>query len=340
VDSVIAEIEAIVGEKAVPSMSVAIYVDGARIFAISRGFARIEPPRTVVPDQPYDLASITKALVGSTCVAALVEAGEIGLEDRVSRWLPDVDARVTITHLLTHSAGYPAWVPLYRLAAGGTDRRAVLQAARRVPLVAIPGERWTYSDLGFLTLLQVIEAVGGPIEALWRSRVLEPSGVTDLRWGWAEAAATERCPVRRRLVEGTVHDLNCEAIRGISSHAGLFGTATAVAALADALRAAVADPDSSPLPGRSLGAMWNLRGAGSHVGGWDTPTPGGSTGSRFPSDSRGHLGYTGGSVWTVPSRRTTVSVLTNRVHPVDDRSKIRLVRPRIHDAIAQGLGWA
>jgi CubicO group peptidase (beta-lactamase class C family) len=311
-------------------------VDGVPVFEATRGFARLDPLLPARERQPYDLASITKALVGSTCAAALIEDGRLHLDDPASRWFPELDPRITIAHLLTHSAGYPAWTPIYRVRGSRDDR---LAAARRAPLLADPGARWTYSDLGFLTLLQVIEAIAGPIGDLWDARVRVPVGIEDLRWGWPGAAATERCPVRGHLIEGVVHDLNCASIGGVSSHAGLFGTADAVCALADAVRRAVADPAGSPLPGRSLGVLWALRGAGSHAGGWDTPTPGGSTGARFPADARGHLGYTGGSVWTVPSRRTTVAVLTNRVHPSDDRSRIRLVRPRIHEAIATSLGW-
>ena len=64
-----------------------------------------------------------------------------------------------------------------------------------------------------------------------------------------------------------------------------------------------------------------------------------STGRYFPDDSLGHLGYTGTSVWVVPSRRTTVAFLTNRIHPKDDLTGIRAARPLVHDAVAQALGW-
>ena len=81
-------------------------------------------------------------------------------------------------------------------------------------------------------------------------------------------------------------------------------------------------------------------GPGSHRGCWDTISAGyTSTGAHFPSDTVGHLGYTGTSLWLVPSRQTAVTVLTNRVHPDDDLTAIKAARPRIHDSVAHCLGW-
>lgn len=330
----------------IPSASVAVFVDGQLWLTHTRGRARISPPRVAAPDQVYDLASVTKALAAAPVTAALLEDGRLTLDMRVADVLPDVDPRITLAQLLTHSSGYPWWRPLYAGVSGqwGTAnaRQQLLDAARQLLIEAEPGVRHSYSDIGMLVLLQLIEKVASqPFQLLHREKVLGPARISDLRFGgWPNAAATERCPVREILVEGTVHDLNCAAMGGISTHAGLFGTALAVAALADGLRAAVADPDSSPLPGRGMAQLWALRGPGSHRGIWDSRTPGiSSTGKHWPDDSIGHLGYTGTCVWTSPSRRTTVALLTNRVHPVDEKDTIKEFRPAVHDAVAADLGW-
>ena len=81
-------------------------------------------------------------------------------------------------------------------------------------------------------------------------------------------------------------------------------------------------------------------GKGSHRLGFDSISDGyTSTGRWFPSDTVGHLGYTGTSLWISPFRRTVVALLTNRVPPVDRKKAIRKARPRIHDAVATSLGW-
>ncbi len=332
---------------AVPSVSLAIRVDGVSVYAGAAGWARLGPdPVAATPNTVYDLASVTKSLAGATVAAAQVDRGQLDLDAPVREVLPDVDRRITAWHLLSHSAGYPAWSPLYEAAPKpwGTPsaRRAVLDAARLTPLVAPPGEGHVYSDLGYLVLLELLEAIGGaPLDAQLH-RALAPAGLADaLTWGHPAAAATERCPTRGRLIQGEVHDLNAASMGGVSTHAGLFGTAHAVAEVADSLRAAAAG-ERDDLPGRALRLLWTRRGAGSHRGGWDGVSAGyTSTGAHFPPDAVGHLGYTGTSVWVAPSRRTTVALLTNRVHPDDGhKAAIRALRPHLHDAVARWLRWA
>jgi len=333
---------------ALPSLSLNVRVGGWEAYHRTIGLARRVPPRPALEDQPYDLASLTKALATSPVVASLIEKGALALDSAVADFLPEVDPRVRLDHLLDHTSGFPKWNALYAEsdAAWGLreTRELMIRIARQTPLRAAPGTAHVYTDIGFLVLLALIEEVSGqPFERLFADRVLSPAGVDELRWGWPMAAATERCPVRGALVEGTVHDLNCAALGGVSTHAGLFGPARAVARLAQRLLDAATDPGAEPgLPGRTLAALWRRRGLGSHTGGWDTVTRGGytSTGAYFPDDAVGHLGYTGTSLWIVPSRQTVVVLLTNRVHETDELDGIRRARPRIHDAVARALGWA
>lgn len=343
-------LDTVVREGVVPSASLAIRVEGREVFHHTVGQARIQPPRAAQADQPYDLASVTKVLAGTAVIASLIEEGRLELDTSVAHHLGDVDPRVTVAHLLSHSSGLAAWDRFYLLtgeAPFGTAaaRRTVYEHVLRAPVEVDPGTRHTYSDIGFLWLLILAERVGGkPFDQLFHDRVRAPSGVEDLRWGWPLAAATEwPCPFREIGVEGIVHDLNCASIGGVSTHAGLFGTARAVARLGEAfLRAADGDPAFAQLPGPTLRRLWALRGAGSHRGGWDSVSRGGytSTGAHWPADGVGHLGYTGTSIWMSPERRTVAAFLTNRVHPIDDKEPIRRLRPRVHDAIAEALQWA
>jgi serine-type D-Ala-D-Ala carboxypeptidase len=332
---------------ALPSLSLCVRAGGAEVFHVTSGLARLAPSRPAAEDQPYDLASVTKPLAAASVAASLVQEGRLALDAPVASHLPDVDPRVTLGHLLDHSAGLPKWNAFYAATRGAwglrATRDAIVAAARQTPLAHAPGRVHAYTDIGFLVLLDLLETVGGaPLDRLVADRVLGPAGVDDLRWGWPMAAATERCPVRGALIEGTVHDLNCAAMGGVSAHAGLFGTARAVATLGDRLLQAALHPDGAPgMPGRTLARLWSRRGVGTHTGGWDTVTRGGytSTGAHFPDDAVGHLGYTGTSLWIAPSRGVVVAMLTNRIHEVDDLAGIRAARPLAHDAVARWLGW-
>lgn len=347
--NLLSTLERAVADGAVPSASLTVRREGREVFHATVGHARLDPARPALDDQPYDLASVTKVLAGTAVIASLIEEGLLSLDTPAATVLGEVDPRVTVLHLLQHSSGLAAWKPFYEdlgaVPFGTAQARALVYAdVLAQPVQAEPGTRHTYSDIGFLWLLQIAERVGGkPFAQLFHDRVTVPSGIADLRWGWPLAAATEwPCPFRQVGIEGTVHDLNCASIGGVSTHAGLFGTSRAVAGLGEAfLRAAAGDAAFAGLPGRTLAHLWSLSGVGSHKGGWDGVSRGGytSTGAHWPDDGVGHLGYTGTSLWMSPSRQVVVALLTNRVHPVDDKEPIRALRPVVHDAVARALGW-
>ena len=79
---------------------------------------------------------------------------------------------------------------------------------------------------------------------------------------------------------------------------------------------------------------------GTRTLGWAAPTEGGSSGHYFSAHSFGHTGFTGTSIWIDPDRQLFVVLLTNRVHPTRENTKIQKVRVELHDAVMQALGLA
>ncbi len=308
-------IERAVAEGVAPSVDLQVWHEGKEVMACRVGQARVHPTRRPLGHRPtWDLASLTKPLCGAAVSYALIDAGELAFSTPVRE--------TTVAGLLGHSAGYPAWSALYEQS---RDRDEILELAASTACDAPAG---TYSDLGFLTLCQFLEQrFGARIDALWEQLVPHREG---LSWGSSFATATEDCPVRGRVIEGQVHDLNCWAMGGHSTHAGLFGDAAAVARagwgfLEDYRR------------GGAIRRAWTTRGAGSHWLGWDGRSPESSSGDHFPADAVGHLGFTGTSLWIAPSHGVVVSLLTNRVHPSVEDSRIRLLRPVVHDAVVRSL---
>ena len=147
-----------------------------------------------------------------------------------------------------------------------------------------------------------------------------------------DVAATEHCP-RRGFLVGEVSDGNTWAIGGASGHAGLFGPASEVAAFAqawwDAPTTGFLDPDLRD-------AAWGEPPEpGTHVLGWDTVAGAGSSvGSKLSRRSHGHLAFSGCSLWVDPERAVAIVLLTNRIHPSREDTRIRGLRPRVHDAVA------
>jgi CubicO group peptidase (beta-lactamase class C family) len=139
---------------------------------------------------------------------------------------------------------------------------------------------------------------------------------------------------------GEVHDDNCAALGGVAGHAGMFGTARAVAAFGAACVAAWHGRRGA-VEEEAIRFATEERPGGSHRLGWDGKSPAGSAaGTSMDSASFGHLGFTGTSLWCDPRRQMVVVLLTNRVAVSDDNSAIRAFRPAFHDAVVDAFDGA
>ena len=326
------------------------------------------PALPAAPDTVYDLASLTKPLATTAVLMTLVADGRVRLDDPVGRWVPEVRGTgkegLTLASLLAHSSGLPMWCPFAadivtergQVAAGTRDARAYV--ARRIgeePLEYPAGQGCAYSDLGFILLGWVVEAAtGSGLDAAFRDRVARPLGLARtffVRVGVGvaspppvprdEVAPTEFCPTRRRVLRGEVHDDNAWALGGVAGHAGLFGTATEVAAIVRAMLAAHlggADGPFSPEVVRRFLALESSPPGTTRTLGFDTPSAqGSSAGTRPPPGLVGHLGFTGTSFWADPATGPHVVLLTNRVHPTRANEAIKDFRPALHDAVWAAL---
>jgi CubicO group peptidase (beta-lactamase class C family) len=343
-------LRAAIAEGATPGAQVAVSLPGARTFALAVGTLDGDPEHPATDDTVYDLASLTKPL---TALAAmrLRARGDLGLDEPVGALWPGLDrarcGSLRLDALLSHRARLPAWCAAHRLVAleacgTAAARETVVDAVAESPLTAVEGE--VYSDLGYILAGEAIAArAGAAIDAVVRREVIDPLALGGLgglgvrgvgeRWRDAAVAPTERCPWRGRVVRGEVHDENAYAMGGVAGHAGLFGTATAMASLGrrglDGLRG-----DDGWLPRAAWADMLAPRPGGTHRVGWDSVTPGASSSGRyFGPRAFGHLGFTGTSLWCDPDLDVAVALVTNRVHPSRASAGIRALRPRVHDAI-------
>jgi len=335
---------------------------GHRLFFQAVGHAALLPaPRPMTAHTIFDLASLTKPLATALAVLILVSRGNLGLDAPLAellapRSIPRDKAAVTVRQLLSHSAGFPAWKPYYlelKKLPEADRKRRLHEFLLDEPLEYAPGERSLYSDLGFLVIQWLMEErtatdlhrftrekLYGPLHCPTLSyRPLQQAAAQDPR----DFAATEQCPWRGRVLNGEVHDENAHVGGGVAGQAGLFGTATDVGRLLDAIlrsRAGIGGGlpwaterleeflhRAYPEPGRT----WAL--------GFDTPAAvGSSAGCRFSAETVGHLGFTGTSFWLDLRRKLAVILLTNRVHPTRANEKIKAFRPVLHDAVMEKFG--
>jgi beta-N-acetylhexosaminidase len=309
------------------------------------------------PNTMYDIASLTKVVATTTLVAKLAEgdfAVPLDLDAKVERYLPEWASgpqaewrhEVTVRHLLTHTSGLPAFKEYWRTSKGRADTLGRIFAE---PLEYEPGTKEIYSDLGIILMAEIIERLTGrTLDDLARTFIFSPLGMKDTMYRppkklWPAIAPTEiDNNLRHRLVQGEVHDENAFAIGGVSGHAGVFSTAPDLTAFCQMLLNGGVYAHQRILRRATIAqftAPQQLSG-GTRTLGWAVPTEGGSSGHYFSAHSFGHTGFTGTSIWIDPDRQLFVVLLTNRVHPTRENTKIQQVRPALHDAVMQALGFA
>lgn len=333
-------------------------VDGQRkSYSGAAGITSFEnKSKEVSIDTAYDLASLTKPLVTSLLVMVLVERGEIKLSDRLETLIDDfyvpADKRnIEIQHLLSHSSGFVAHRPYFcDLIALDSARRekALVSMILSEPLNNQPGTTHCYSDLGYILLGYILEAVTGKkLDTLYSTMILDPLGLSDQLWfnrskrkKEHQYAATEICPWSHKLLSGTVHDDNCRAATaGVNGHAGLFGTMRGVMGLCRLILDVYKGMSSSELFSQKRIEEWLTRYPHSTWSlGFDSPSgEGSSSGSYFSEKTRGHLGFTGTSFWIDFEQSIIVVLLTNRVHPTRTNWGIRQFRPYFHNRVMEAL---
>ncbi|MGA1360126.1 MAG: glycoside hydrolase family 3 N-terminal domain-containing protein [Gemmatimonadaceae bacterium] len=294
----------------------------------------------------WDLASLTKVVGLTSAVMQLTEQGKLSLDAPVQRYLPEWQgrhkARVTVRHLLTHSSGLAPFIQLWKRTTSADSARAIVLAA---PLDTTPGTKMVYSDLGAILLGLIVERVSGEqLDAYLARHLFEPLQMRDTRFTpppalHARTAPTERDPWRGRLVRGEVHDENAFLLGGVSGHAGLFSTA------ADLTRFAQMYLNGGTLDGvrvfrpETVQAFTRVQFAGfsNRALGWETPTGTNSAGRLMRRPAFGHTGFTGTSIWIDPVNDRFVILLTNRVNPTRENSRIGPVRTTVAD-LALTLG--
>ncbi|HZG06097.1 MAG TPA: serine hydrolase [Streptomyces sp.] len=281
------------------------------------------------PETVYDLASVSKLFTAILAVQR-IERGVLELEATVASYLPEFGAAgkegITLRHLLTHTSGLAAWIPLY---AEPTHADRLRRLWREKPLNP-PGTVYRYSDLNLIALQLVLEQVTGKtLDTLLREDITEPLGMRWTRYNppasWKpRIAATEdaRRPwsgLDRGMVWGEVHDENAHAFGGVAGHAGVFSRAWDLAVLCRTLlnggaygRTRILAPESVDLlfhdfntdfPGNEHGLGFELY---QHWFMGAMATPG----------TAGHTGFTGTCLVLDPTTDTFLVLLGNSVHPV------------------------
>jgi len=300
-DRAFAPVAASVAAKRIPGAVLGVVDSTGRGAIRSIGSAQLVPiARPMRDDTWFDLASLTKVIFTTERILLAAETGAIDLDAPLVSVIPDYrqynpdnwERKVTFRQCLGHQTPFPGVFPIYTY---GTNPELLRAFVLQHEWPAGPA---VYSDINFILL-------GIALERLEGKSIREMDPGSGFAWSTdpTDAAATERCAWRNRVLSGEVHDENCAALLG-SGHAGLFGTADSVLDFAHALLR-----DTGP--GAPIRTPLSAR----RTHGWERPYEGWSGGEHCTPETIGHTGFTGTGLWIDFARGRAWTLLTNRVHP-------------------------
>jgi methyl acetate hydrolase len=231
-----------IADRAVPAVAVVVVNREQQMLLDAAGKRDAEKKADVAADAIFRIASMTKP-VTSLAAMMLVEEGKIGLDDPVTKYLPEFErvrvmtafndadrtaesrapARpITIRHLLTHTSGMAYSFIDARLAKLDDGKKREFE----MPLLHDPGERFTYGP-NTAVVGYVIEKVSGQtLDAFLKSRIFDPLAMRDTFYAVPADKRHRVVTVHTRAAEGLIERPNPEALQSnVRGDGGLFSTA-------------------------------------------------------------------------------------------------------------------
>ena len=338
---------------------------GRVVWRKAYGNRAVLPAReTMTTDTIFDLASLTKVVATATSIMILVERGKLRLSDPAFVYLPELKnegkEKITVEQLLTHRAGF---APDFDLSQQWTGYDEAIKRLGAERLQNAPGTRFVYSDLGFITLGEIVHRASGlTLDEFARRNIYEPLGMRDTGFrprteskariaptetrrgqanylgGRSETVATNDT---ERWLRGEVHDPTAFRMNGVAGHAGLFSTADDLAIYCQMILnngeyngVRILSPlgVAEMTRPRAVNERGDARGLG-----WDiTSSYSSNRGDLFPRGSFGHTGFTGTSLWLDPATETFTIFLSNRVHP-NGKGDVGSLRGRVAAIVAASI---
>lgn len=329
-------------------------------YIVARGYRALTPFLEPIEEYDiFDLASLTKPLALTFSYMHVLEQGRI----RLSLFAPlgkymEINpplSRVSLYRLFNHTSGLRGWYPFYEdLIREGLIKKSpfyrlkyVVKKIENLPLEYRPGEKSLYSDLGYFLLTYLLEqTLGEPLEEIFKNskeripfkqKAFLDFKPLEKKVDQERLVPTSVCPWSRKLLRGVVEDENTRALGGVSGVAGLFGNIHGVLdILAFFLKCYHQSSGFSEIikqfvnfrevsSGFALGFML----LNSKEREWLK--------NKVSENTVKHTGFTGTCFMIDFENHLAIVLLTNRVHPDRENTKIREFRPYFYKEVIEAL---
>ena len=160
------------------SGAVLVVKDGKVTLAKGYGIADRERKIPVTLDSVFDIGSLVKQFTAAAILKLEVK-GKLNTTDLISKYFKNVPpdkATMTLHHLLTHTAGFPAQI--------GSDydvisRDEYIKSALATKLLSAPGEKYAYSNVDYSLLGAIVEMRSGQnYEHYVYENLFKPAGMS------------------------------------------------------------------------------------------------------------------------------------------------------------------
>lgn len=364
-----------INAQAYPGCQVLVAKDGQVVYNRTYGRQTYNAHSPLVDTATvYDLASLTKVAATTFAIMKLVDEGKIGLNDKLSRYLPYLKhtdkSRITVRQTLSHFAGLKAFDAYWKnvddscmnyslprkdgKVLSGPCEECKAEVLKQIVDSKLEAKnKYVYSDLGFILLADLVEHVSGQsVDVFMQKHFYEPLAMTSTTFqpllhgiDSNRIAPTEVNPDRRlRTLRGEVHDPTAAAIGGVAGNAGLFSTADDLSKLYLMLLNGGNYEGHSYLSQEVIDTFnhqYYKRKGNRRSLGYDKPQahPHGNTAKEVSQSSFGHTGFTGTMVWVDPEYHLVYIFLSNRVNPSSKENKLAdmNIRTKVQSLIYQSF---
>jgi len=332
----------------------------------------------------FDLASVTKVAATTVSLMKLYDDGKLDINANLGTYLPELKGTnkyfIKIKDVLLHQAGLIPFIRFYletinpltklpdpkyyaseksdsfniRVADKmylKSDFRENIWQTIHASTIAAKG-KYAYSDLDFLYLGKVVEAISGTqLDEFAATNFYKKMGMTSTGFSPLNFfPRTRTVPTevdnyfRNQLVWGDVHDEGAALLGGVVGHAGLFSDAKDLSVLFNMLKNRGTYQGQQIIKPETIDLFNTYYNKDSRRGlGFDKPDPENFTKDEsYPcfwasAQTFGHTGFTGTCVWVDPENDLVYIFLSNRVYPSRDGKAFTqlAIRSRIQDVFYQ-----
>lgn len=351
------------------------YYPGAVILASHKGeiiYRGVFGHQRIMPDMApmcfetiFDVASLTKVVVTTTAVLQLVEQQKLHLDMPVAFYWNSFanhgKSLITIKNLLTHTSGLQECLASPELneilppskkmanAQSWQGKHAALEQIISLHPLYQCNTKFLYSDVNFIILGYLVEIISGKsLDHYATCHIFKPAGMPHSSFLPLPTLRHSIAPTQvlnEELRWGEVHDPTAQLMGGVAGMAGLFSNATDLGIFAQIIlnKGRIQSSSNTYLLNPATISLMTTRQTSSHIPesrglGWDIHSSFSCRGNLLTTDSFGHTGWTGVSLWIDPTTDTWIVILTSRTHPTPaNDNQLLLDRIKITDAIALAI---